>query len=89
MANFNNPFRIVLVALCVISLDQVFVDAMISKSMFITWGKQHAKINGEDLQLVLDQTSGDQLISHIITFLIRDMIRYINRIYSNQDDQDK
>ena len=53
--------RVILIALCVFSLDQVLVDAKISKSMYITWGKQHATIsgNGEDLQLVLDQSSGN------------------------------
>ena len=36
------------------------VDAKFSKSMYITWGHQHTSIqgNGDDLQLVLDQTSG-------------------------------
>lgn len=49
-----------LVALCIFALDQGAVDAKFSKSMYITWGTQHAAIlgNGDDLQLVLDKTSG-------------------------------
>ncbi|KAK4280914.1 hypothetical protein QN277_012468 [Acacia crassicarpa] len=36
------------------------VGAKLSKSMYLTWGLQHAAFqgNGEDLRLVLDQTSG-------------------------------
>lgn len=34
------------------------VHATFSKSMYINWGAQHSSINGEDLQLVLDTTSG-------------------------------
>jgi len=40
----------------------VMVDATFSKSMYITWGYQHASMQGEDLQLVLDQTSGEKLM---------------------------
>ena len=36
----------------------MLVDANFSKSMYITWGAQHALLQGEDLQLVLDKTSG-------------------------------
>ncbi|KAL4317043.1 hypothetical protein AHAS_Ahas15G0345600 [Arachis hypogaea] len=35
----------------------IIVDANFGKSMYLTWGTQHASIQGEDLQLVLDQTS--------------------------------
>ncbi|GMN50582.1 hypothetical protein TIFTF001_019739 [Ficus carica] len=55
--------RVLLVVLCVFALDQALVDAMISKSMYVTWGKHHAVINSEDLQLVLDQTSGSAVQS--------------------------
>ncbi|KAK9269126.1 hypothetical protein L1049_000895 [Liquidambar formosana] len=41
-----------------IAFDQSFVDASISKSMYVNWGAQHTAISGDDLQLVLDQTSG-------------------------------
>uniref|UniRef100_A0A7N0TVR6 Xyloglucan endotransglucosylase/hydrolase n=1 Tax=Kalanchoe fedtschenkoi TaxID=63787 RepID=A0A7N0TVR6_KALFE len=34
------------------------VHARIDKSMYITWGAHHASISGDNLQLVLDQTSG-------------------------------
>ncbi|KAL5181007.1 putative xyloglucan endotransglucosylase/hydrolase protein 26 [Glycine soja] len=37
----------------------ILVDATFSKSMYITWGSRHASMQGEDLQLVLDQTSGN------------------------------
>lgn len=49
-----------LISLCTIAFHQSLVDAKFSKSMYITWGQQHAAIqdNGEDVQLVLDQTSG-------------------------------
>ncbi|KAL4374785.1 hypothetical protein S245_017438 [Arachis hypogaea] len=36
----------------------IIVDANFGKSMYLTWGTQHASIQGEDLQLVLHQTSG-------------------------------
>ncbi|EXC15872.1 putative xyloglucan endotransglucosylase/hydrolase protein 26 [Morus notabilis] len=55
--------RVLLIALCIFALDQLLVDAMISKSMYVTWGKQHAVVNREDLQLVLDQTSGSAVQS--------------------------
>lgn len=49
-----------LIGLCTIAFYQSSVNAKFSKSMYITWGQQHAAIqgNGEDVQLVLDQTSG-------------------------------
>ncbi|KAM6583217.1 hypothetical protein CsatB_010219 [Cannabis sativa] len=52
--------RVMFIALCLFAFDQVLVDAKISRSMYINWGQQHASISGdgEDLQLVLDQTSG-------------------------------
>ena len=40
----------------------ILVDATFAKSMYITWGAQHASIQGEDLQLVLDQTSGTKFM---------------------------
>ena len=58
MAKFDTT----LVAMLVLAVAFQFrhVDAKFSKSMYITWGLQHAAIhgNGDDLQLVLDQTSG-------------------------------
>lgn len=49
-----------LVALYFFALDQSAVDAKFSNSMYITWGTQHAALlgDGDDLQLVLDRTSG-------------------------------
>ncbi|GAV90009.1 Glyco_hydro_16 domain-containing protein/XET_C domain-containing protein, partial [Cephalotus follicularis] len=43
-----------------IALDQSLVQANFSKSMYISWGARNAAIvgNGDDLHLVLDQTSG-------------------------------
>lgn len=63
--------RVIFIALCLFALDQLLVDAKMSKSMYITWGKQHATMSGdgEDLQLVLDQTSGnDALYIKIVLF---------------------
>ncbi|KAF9613437.1 hypothetical protein IFM89_008267 [Coptis chinensis] len=53
------------IIVCTIAFDGCLVDANISKSMYITWGAQHASIstNGEDLQLTLDQTSGSAVQS--------------------------
>lgn len=46
--------------LTAIAFQQVLVDATIYKSMYITWGAHQSAIlgNGDDLQLVLDQSSG-------------------------------
>ncbi|XP_031250682.1 probable xyloglucan endotransglucosylase/hydrolase protein 26 [Pistacia vera] len=43
-----------------IAFHQGLVDAKFSKSMYISWGAHHSAIlgNGDDLQLVLDQSSG-------------------------------
>ncbi|KAE9600325.1 hypothetical protein Lal_00046099 [Lupinus albus] len=56
MEKFNN----FLVALFIFAVAYgiVLVDAAFSNSMYLTWGLQHASIQGEDLQLVLDQKSG-------------------------------
>jgi len=55
MENFEKLFTLFLFAL----INSIFlVDATFSKSMYITWGAQHALLQGEDLQLVLDKTSG-------------------------------
>ena len=47
-----------------IALDQSFVEAKFSKSMYINWGAHHSTFagNGEDLQLVLDQSSGKPIV---------------------------
>ena len=47
-----------------VALDYSFVEARFSKSMYINWGAHHSTFaaNGEDLQLVLDQTSGKPII---------------------------
>lgn len=55
MENFEKLFTLFLFALI---HTIVLVDANFSKSMYITWGAQHAILQGEDLQLVLDKTSG-------------------------------
>ncbi|RDX78711.1 putative xyloglucan endotransglucosylase/hydrolase protein 26, partial [Mucuna pruriens] len=49
-----------LVALILFALvpNIIQVDANFSKSMYLTWGVQHASIMAEDLHLVLDKTSG-------------------------------
>lgn len=55
-------FRALFVALLVtaVAFDKGFVDAKFSKSMYFNWGASHSSIlgNGDDLELVLDSTSG-------------------------------
>lgn len=58
MAQFEK--LLVVLFLCAVASSMVMVDATFSKSMYITWGSQHASMQGEDLQLVLDQTSGEK-----------------------------
>ncbi|KAM7260367.1 hypothetical protein ACFE04_016108 [Oxalis oulophora] len=48
-----------------LALHQNAVDATVSKSMRLTWGAQHASLIGEDLQLVLDQSSGSAVETKI------------------------
>ena len=66
-----------LVALFLFAVAQsiILVDATFSKSMYITWGSQHASMQGEDLQLVLDQTSGENSITG-------SNLDYLNRYFS-------
>ncbi|XP_027343782.1 probable xyloglucan endotransglucosylase/hydrolase protein 26 [Abrus precatorius] len=56
MAKFEK--MLVGLLICAIVPNFVLVDANFSKSMYLTWGVQHASILGEDLHLVLDKTSG-------------------------------
>jgi len=60
MAQFEN--LMVVLFLSAVASSIVLVDANFSKSMYITWGYQHASLQGEDLQLVLDQTSGENFM---------------------------
>ncbi|MBA0661665.1 hypothetical protein Goklo_005939 [Gossypium klotzschianum] len=59
--------KALLLALFIIAVvvDQRFVEANFPKSMYINWGAHHSSFagNGEDLQLVLDQTSGSAVKS--------------------------
>ncbi|XP_012451482.1 probable xyloglucan endotransglucosylase/hydrolase protein 26 [Gossypium raimondii] len=59
--------KALLLALFIIAVvvDQSFVEANFPKSMYINWGAHHSSFagNGEDLQLVLDQTSGSDVKS--------------------------
>lgn len=41
------------------------VNGSFSDTMYIYWGYQHSAMQGDDLQLVLDQTSGKFLMSNI------------------------
>jgi len=43
-----------------IAFHSSLVDATIAKSMYLNWGAHHSTIlgNGDDLRLVLDQSSG-------------------------------
>lgn len=43
-----------------LGINQRSVEANFAKGMYIFWGRQHSSIqgNGDDLQLVLDNTSG-------------------------------
>ncbi|KAK7358348.1 hypothetical protein VNO77_00275 [Canavalia gladiata] len=53
-------FEKMLVALLISALvpNFILVGANFSKSMYLTWGVQHATIQGDDLHLVLDKASG-------------------------------
>lgn len=58
-----------------IAFDPSSVDAKFSNSMYFYWGAQNSAIlgNGDDLQLMLDQTSGNNYlptIHHIIGFYV-------------------
>lgn len=57
MAKFEN--MLVALLICALIPNITHVDANFSKSMYLTWGAQHASILGEDLHLVLDRTSGE------------------------------
>lgn len=49
--------------ICALMITNIIqVNANFSKSMYLTWGAQHASIVGEDLHLVLDKTSGEKII---------------------------
>ena len=60
MAKFEK--MLVALFICAVVPNIVRVDANFSKSMYLTWGVQHASITGEDLHLVLDRTSGETLM---------------------------
>lgn len=49
-----------------VALDQSFVEAKFSKSMYINWGAHHSTMSadGEDIQLVLDKTSGNKPVKY-------------------------
>lgn len=53
---------------CVIVSNHMVVDAMTSKNMALFWGNSQSKIEGDDLQLVLDQSSGEMM--SFLAFLI-------------------
>ena len=62
-----------------LALNQNFVEARFSNSMYINWGAHHSSFagNGEDLQLGLDQTSGKPIIRLAINmFLPISVFRY-------------
>lgn len=55
MANFE---KLLTLFFFIIIPNIVQVDANFFKSMHITWGAQHALLQGDDLQLMLDESSG-------------------------------
>lgn len=59
MSKFEKMWAALLILALVPKIIQV--DANFSKSMHLTWGVQHASIVGEDLHLVLDKTSGENI----------------------------
>lgn len=56
MAQFEK--LLVVLFLYVVASSTVLVDATLSESMYITFGYQHASMQGDDLKLVLDKTTG-------------------------------
>jgi len=70
MAQFEKELLVVLF-LSAVASSTVLVDATFSESMSITWGYQQASIQGDDLQLVLDRTSGEN-------FMLASNLDYLN-----------
>lgn len=62
-------FRLLSLSLFICAAIMIgLVDAKISNSMFVYWGAaNHSSMRADDLQLVLDQTSGKFLISFNFT----------------------
>lgn len=65
MAKFEK--MLIALFICSVVPKIMLVHANFSKSMHLTWGVQHASIRGEDLHLVLDQTSGETYILNKLT----------------------
>ncbi|KAL3532495.1 hypothetical protein ACH5RR_006016 [Cinchona calisaya] len=70
MASFRVLTVAVALFLSAFAFHSSTVDGSIIKRMYVTWGAQHSSIQGDDLALVLDQTSGTGAISKK-TFLFR------------------
>lgn len=75
MASFQVLCVAVALFLSAFAFHSKTVDGSLIKSMYITWGAQHTAIQGDDLPLVLDQTSGKynyhllilhEIASHIV-----------------------
>jgi len=60
MAQFEKLLLVLF--LSVVASSTVLVDATLSESMSITWGYQHASMQGDNLKLMLDRTSGENFI---------------------------
>nr|GFA27633.1 probable xyloglucan endotransglucosylase/hydrolase protein 26 [Tanacetum cinerariifolium] len=62
MAGSRALFMVVFV--CAVAFHSSMVNANFPKSMYFNWGAQHSSIlgKGDDLRLVLDQTSDGMLI---------------------------
>ncbi|KAA0062624.1 putative xyloglucan endotransglucosylase/hydrolase protein 26 [Cucumis melo var. makuwa] len=56
MAKFRSFFIAILV--CVIVYNHIQVEAKMSKNMVLFWGNSQSKIEGDDLRLVLDKSTG-------------------------------
>lgn len=64
---------VMVVFVITIAFHSSMVNANFPKSMYFNWGAQHSSIlgNGDDLRLVLDQTSGIYTYSHLYLYSLQ------------------
>lgn len=68
MAGFQSLYPVLLISAIALHFT-IIVHGNIENNMYINWGNQHASMLGDDLQLVLDQTSGKYQTKYTYTFI--------------------
>lgn len=69
MAGFKSLYAVFVISAVALHFTTI-VHGNTENNMYINWGAQHATMLGDDLQLVLDQTSGKyQLYKYILYFI--------------------